>query len=68
MTKRISSQVRQWVYATTYYPNIDVNSAQALPCRRAVRLPASIWLRKEAAFRVRVRVEVWPPNCYSRRV
>ncbi len=51
--------VRPQVYATTYYPNgIDANSAQAITVPKGGETAGiDLRLRKEASFRVRVKVE-----------
>jgi hypothetical protein len=55
---------RPQVYATTYYPNgADVNSAQAITVQKGGETAGiDFRLRKEAAFRVRVKVDGVPPE------
>ena len=54
-----SAQVRPQVYATVYYPDgRDLNSAKAVVVRKGGELAGiDLRLRKEPAYRVRVRVE-----------
>ena len=55
----VKTKERPEVYATTFYPNaLDVNSAQAVVVQKGVETGGiDMRLRRELAFRVRVRVE-----------